>query len=91
LARFFCIPVEFDEDLVQTLDVLPKGWDAEPATEASRAIGAAWISVASAPLLKIPSMIIPKEHNYLLNPEHPDAAKIKIGEARPFRLDPRLV
>jgi len=41
-------------------------------------------------LLKIPSAVIPEEHNFLLNPLHPDFKKVKIVETRSFRTDVRL-
>jgi hypothetical protein len=33
---------------------------------------------------------VPTERNYLMNPAHPDFAKITIGSASAFALDPRL-
>jgi hypothetical protein len=33
---------------------------------------------------------VPRERNYLLNPAHPDFARIKRGAIEPFSLDPRL-
>ena len=42
-------------------------------------------------MLELPSVIIPGEPNYLLNPEHPDFKKIAIGEPVPFCFDPRLL
>jgi hypothetical protein len=34
--------------------------------------------------------IVPLEHNYLFNPHHPDFGAIRLGEATPFPIDPRL-
>jgi hypothetical protein len=33
-----------------------------------------------AAILKVPSAIIPEEYNYLINPSHVDAKKIKVLE-----------
>ena len=60
-----------------------------PIGETRRA-GDAWIGSAGSPALEVPSAIIPIEHNYLLNPEHPGFAKIEIGPAEIFPFDPRL-
>jgi RES domain-containing protein len=38
----------------------------------------------------VPSAVIPWEHNYLLNPRHPEAAKVRVCRRDLFRLDPRL-
>jgi RES domain-containing protein len=41
-------------------------------------------------ILKVPSAIISEEHNYLINPNHPDFNKVKIKKSRPFIFDKRL-
>ncbi len=91
LAQFACIPARFEPGWVEVLQPLPPGWDAEPAGEPSRAAGAAWAESERTPLLEVPSVVIPEEPNYLLNPRHNAAARVEIGEPRPFRIDPRLV
>lgn len=40
--------------------------------------------------IKVPSTVIPEEHNYLLNPLHKDYKKIKIIETILFKTDKRL-
>jgi RES domain-containing protein len=39
----------------------------------------------------VPSVIVPTEFNYVLNPVHPDFARIRIGTPLPFPFDARLV
>ena len=58
---------------------------------ATRRAGDDWIRAAQNPVLQVPSAIIPVEHNYMLNPEHPDFQKLKIGPAEPFPFDLRLL
>jgi RES domain-containing protein len=41
-------------------------------------------------VLRGPSIVVPEEFNYLINPHHPDFASIKIARAKPFTFDPRL-
>jgi RES domain-containing protein len=38
----------------------------------------------------VPSAIVPNELNFILNPEHADFERVKIGQASPFQFDPRL-
>ncbi|MBI2497892.1 MAG: RES domain-containing protein, partial [Opitutae bacterium] len=40
--------------------------------------------------LRVPSVVVPGEFNYLLNPAHPDFKRVKIGKPEPFSFDPRL-
>lgn len=91
--RFVNIPVTFDEALVFVLprEKLPEDWNRLPPPETTQRIGVEWIIQARFPILRVPSTIIPEEHNFLLNPIHPDFPFIHIGEARRFELDPRLI
>ncbi len=56
----------------------------------SRFIGDSFLTTKKNMLLKVPSPIIPEEHNVLINPSHPDFKKIKIITAFPFEFDNRL-
>jgi RES domain-containing protein len=40
--------------------------------------------------IRVPSVIVPSEANILINPVHPDAARITLLARNPFSLDPRL-
>ena len=42
-------------------------------------------------LMKVPSSIVPMEHNYLLNPLHPGMKEVKMLNKEPFDFDQRLV
>jgi RES domain-containing protein len=65
-------------------------WVAEPAGVASIRFGDNWLRRAGSPLLLVPSVIVPEEHNVLINPAHPAVSKIKADVARQFMYDPRL-
>jgi len=69
---------------------LPRGWREEPPPPSVQSIGGAWLRERKAALLRIPSVIVPEESNYLLNPAHPDASRLVIGPARPFGFDQRM-
>jgi RES domain-containing protein len=57
---------------------------------ASRTLGDEWLLRAQTALLEVPSAILPETMNMLLNPLHPDAARVGMvwHEAYPF--DKRL-
>ena len=48
-----------------------------------------WMAGVTGVLL-VPSVIVPVEMNVLVNPRHPDAARIRLSGQEPFPLDPRL-
>jgi RES domain-containing protein len=58
--------------------------------ETTRAIGDAWLTSHSSALLRVPSIPSPESWNYLLNPLHPDATKIKLDWAKHIAYDKRL-
>jgi RES domain-containing protein len=65
------------------------GWD-EPACAVSKAFGAAWQGSKRALLLIVPSVVARMEHNFLLNPEHPEFPQATHGLHRPVWWDSRL-
>ncbi len=92
LPAYVCIPADFDESLVRALDTarLPRLWRASPAPDATRALGSAWAQRLESAVLRVPSVLVPEEHNYLLNPRHPDFRRVRAGAPVPFHVDPRL-
>ncbi len=58
--------------------------------EYTRFIGDEFLKDKQRLVLKIPSAVIPEEHNFLINPLHPDFKKVKILDTRSFRTDVRL-
>lgn len=69
---------------------LKVGWDAAPAGRASIAFGSAWVRAGAAALLMVPSVIVPEDSNVLINPLHPDSARIAARKLRRWLYDPRL-
>lgn len=90
LDAYVCIPVDIPSEIVLDVEALPGGWDSIPAGSVSKDIGSAWIQEDLSPVLRVPSVIIPSEMNYLFNPVHSDFGRLKIGEPRAFRFDPRF-
>jgi len=92
LEEFFRIPVHIPPILISDLplDKLPGDWNSRPVSPAIRAIGDRWVKKKKSVVLKVPSVVVPEEYNYLLNPTHPDFEKITIGSSIKYRFDPRL-
>ncbi len=53
-------------------------------------LGNQWKSEMKSAVLKVPSAIVDREYNYLLNPLHPKFSKIKVMDIVPFNFDNRL-
>jgi RES domain-containing protein len=93
LAGHLCISAAFDDSAVEILsrDHLPEGWDARPYTNVSQRIGDEWWDEKRSLVLRVPSVIVPQEHNYLIDPTHPNFGEVAIGEAFPIPFDSRLI
>jgi RES domain-containing protein len=93
LKRYVLFEVTFDEALVTAIDpqTLPRTWRTFPPPAAVQQIGDAWLPAEGSAVLRVPSVLVPDESNYLLNPAHRDFARITIGPKQPARLDPRLI
>lgn len=57
---------------------------------APRGVGDEWLQTSRSLILRVPSVLIPQECNYVLNPEHPAASRIRVGKPVDFHFDPRL-
>ena len=92
-APFYVYSISFDAILLEELPLstLPAGWNSEPPTSASQSLGDAWVLAASNPVLAVPSVIVPEELNYVLNPNHPRFRDVQIGLPVVCSFDPRLL
>ena len=69
---------------------LPEDWRARVVSEGARRVGDAWVRRIASVALSVPSVIVPEERNYLLNPAHPQFSELDIEAPRAFRFDARL-
>ena len=93
MPSYVQIPVEFDSSACRRLDLdaLPADWAESPVPESTRLIGPDWVRSQASVVLAVPSALVPDELVYLINPNHPDFASLRVGQATSFRFDPRLV
>lgn len=69
---------------------LPEGWNKTPFNQGPQAYWHEFIEKKKAAVLRVPSIIIPEEWNYLIDPNHPDAKKIKVSSCSALSLDARF-
>ncbi len=93
MFHYRIVRIEFDESWVERLPwaQLPSDWKTEPPPLSTRQLGDAWARSSRSAILAVPSVIVPQETNYLLNPAHPDFERITIGKPVSFTFDPRLL
>lgn len=79
-------------DSISLMELTPGQLDVlDPESiSATQTIGDAWLSAQSSALLRVPSIPSPESWNYLLNPLHPDASRIRIEWSRAIAYDRRL-
>jgi len=85
---------------------LPEGWRHVAQPAACRAVGDAWLAIPHAErpaLLRVPSAVLPEWAESagagvidgcwcaILDPTHPDAARVTVAATEPFAFDRRLV
>ncbi|HEY7246941.1 MAG TPA: RES family NAD+ phosphorylase [Xanthobacteraceae bacterium] len=80
------VPVE--EAPREELDRGAPGWERDSSI--SRRYAKQWLAEQQAALLRIPSIVLPRAWNFLLNPTHPDAGRIRIVSAARAEYDRRL-
>ena len=91
-ARYRLLKIEAPDDVqVESVSVnrLPIDWPAR--TEVTRGLGDGWLTKGSAPLLTVPSAIVPETFNVLLNPAHEEASRIVTVQTAEHAIDPRLL
>jgi RES domain-containing protein len=93
-VEFKAFSCEFSDALIEMTSAtdLPKDWRRhKPVPSATQRLGDKWLAEARSAVLAVPSVVIPEELNYLLNPAHPDFAKISVKPPHVFVFDPRLL
>ncbi len=70
---------------------LPADWDAYPPPPELAKLGTEWIAANSEQLLFVPSAVVAREYNIMVNPAHPDMRHVKILQPEVYQFDQRLL
>lgn len=68
---------------------LPSNWRNYPAPEQLANIGTSWLKSKSSLLFDVPSAVVSKEANTLINPLHEDIKEVNLVSIEKFSFDPR--
>ena len=93
-AHYVLIPAQLPADLPETridVDQLPEDWRTIGARDGLQTMGQSWLQEAQTAVLSVPSAVVPAERNILINPRHPDFARILLGEPQSLQTDTRLL
>lgn len=93
-ADMYLLTLEVPEALSReemTLADLPADWQRLTQPLPTALLGHAWLQAGRTLALRVPSVLVPQEHNLLLNPAHPEFAQVRLAaEPELFRFDERL-
>ena len=92
LPAYVLIECRFERSLVVTLQPanLPARWRDHPAPAEVQGVGDRWLRDGQSAVLEVPSVVVPQESNFVLNPSHKRFHEIQILEPGPYVLDQRL-
>jgi RES domain-containing protein len=93
LLDLISIPVDITDDLaIESVDVqqLPDDWRAFPPPSRLSVLGERWSHASRTAVLSVPSVVIPHERNFILNPRHRDFSRLIVGRREAFVFDPRM-
>ncbi|HKP22598.1 MAG TPA: RES family NAD+ phosphorylase [Dongiaceae bacterium] len=62
-----------------------------PSDAECRAVGDAFLNSGRSLLLRLPSILVPRASNFMVNPLHPLAAHLRVAPLEPFAFDRRLL
>ncbi len=91
----FLVRIEIPDPVMAAASVLgvsalPAGWTAQPPGRVSLDLGERWLASMHSAILIVPSVVVPEELNVLINPRHPQTARLKAVKLRQWLYDARL-
>jgi len=69
---------------------LPQNWQSVPTPEETKIFGSSLLQQTAFVAIKLPSVIIPTEYNFILNPLARHFEKVSIIDVHPFSFDKRI-
>ena len=83
------LEIEVPNDIETFAPTIAMNWDRD--ADETRRIGARFIADGIFALMNVPSVIMPKARNFLLNPAQSDARRIRIVETYRYPFESRLI
>jgi len=90
---YVLVSIEIPDSIeIKELDIrkLSKKWKVFPHAHETQVLGDKFVTENTFLILKVPSVVVQGEFNYLINPNHTDIHKVKIQAIEKFNFDERL-
>lgn len=82
--KLVAIEIEAPDNSIGVQDTIPRD------RSVSQQIGDEWLSSGKTLLLGVPSVVVPREANVIINPRHPRFGEIQVLSHEPFDIDRRF-
>lgn len=93
-GKLMLIPADLPNDLpIRRIEsqVLPPQWRSSAVSSVTQDLGKRWFLEDGEAVVAVPSVVVPTETNYLINPRHDDFSRIIVHKPQPLQVDPRLL
>ncbi|HEX4667274.1 MAG TPA: RES domain-containing protein [Chthoniobacterales bacterium] len=90
--KYLAYFVEWEEAQMETLSPkkLPPDWRSSPPGPATMQLGDQWAREERSVVIAVPSVILPSERNFLINPAHPMFRQLRWHKPVEFAFDERM-
>lgn len=82
--EYSLVTAQSSNSVIKPLRTQPEDWNDHPAPISTREIGSRWVEQGESLVLAVPSVILPIETLYLINPQHPQFSELKIDDPQPL-------
>lgn len=89
----YCMAIiEIPDSIAPALqpNALPSDWASNPGADTLKLVGDTFTKAMHFLALPVPSVVMPEEYNYLINPLHPLFKSVKIKRMKPMNIDERI-
>ena len=87
---YVCMVIEIPFEPVDRSDEIRATRNWRTRARYTKDFGSLWCRTAKECVLKVPSVVVPDESNYLINPAHSQMAQIRVLGIQAIKFDPRL-
>jgi len=81
--------IELPKKLVTKFDntYLPSDWNLNPPQLSTQKLGSDWARGRTSVVLQVPSILVPVDFNFLINPLHEEFKKIRVTDVQDYALE----